>query len=276
MNSEKIKNNTEYWDSLRGKIKSSKGGWIPNEDAYSHGYGILNELVGNISYMQMIVLNATGRLIEKKLADWLEANFLCLSWPDARIWCNQIGALSGTVKTSVSAATVAGVLGADSIMYGGGKPSLQSVSFIQKALEKYKNGRTIEEIISQSKKLNGKPMISGFVRPISGKDERIKPLENVIRKLGIEIGEHLSLAYKLSEYLEENYGEGININGYTSAFLSDQNFTAEEVYRIRALAVASGVTACYVDTKDKPGESFLPLRCDDIQYSGKPPRKLSG
>lgn len=36
----------------------------------------------------------------------------------------------------------------------------------------------------------------------------------------------------------------------------------------------SGVTVCYVEEADKPPESFLPLRCDDIEYQGKPPRKV--
>jgi citrate synthase len=58
-------------------------------------------------------------------------------------------------------------------------------------------------------------------------------------------------------------------NGYMSAFLSDLGYTAEEVYRIFAILVASGVTACYVDTCNKTPDTFLPLRCSDIEYTGK-------
>lgn len=264
----------QNWEQLRGRINSSKGGWIRGDDAYSHGYGILHELVGNISYMQMMVLNATGKMIEKKLADWLEANFMCLSWPDARIWCNQIGALSGSMKTSVVAGTVAGVLGADSIMYGGGKPSLTSVAFIQQALQDFISGDSIKKIISNCKFKANKPIVSGFIRPVSGKDERIEPLRKLLARLDFEVGQHLSLAYQISDYLQIHYGEGINISGFTSAFLSDQGFSPQEVYQIRALSVASGVTACYLDTYNKPGESFLPLHCDDINYNGHQPRNL--
>ena len=61
----------------------------------------------------------------------------------------------------------------------------------------------------------------------------------------------------------------MNINGYMSAFLSDLGYTAEEVYRIFAVLVTSGVTACYVDTRDKTPDAFLPLRCADIEYTGE-------
>ena len=71
-----------------------------------------------------MILIIIGRLVDKRLADWVEAGFLCVSWPDSRIWCNQIGALAGSLKTSPVSATMAGVLAADSRMYGS-KPVLQ-------------------------------------------------------------------------------------------------------------------------------------------------------
>jgi hypothetical protein len=60
----------------------------------------------------------------------------------------------------------------------------------------------------------------------------------------------------------------MNINGYVSAFLSDLGYTDEEIYRIFAVVVNSGITACYVDTRDKAPDTFLPLRCADIEYTG--------
>jgi citrate synthase len=64
----------------------------------------------------------------------------------------------------------------------------------------------------------------------------------------------------------------MNIGGYISAFLSDLGYTDDEVYRIFAELVTSGVTACYVDTRDKAPDTFLPLRCADIEYTGVPAR----
>ncbi len=264
-----------YWDSLRNRIKSKKGGWVVGEGVYSHGYDMMNELVGHKSYMQVLILNVTGRLPEKRVADWFEARHICLSWPDPRIWCNHIGALGGTAGTSPVAATAAGVLAADSHAYGGSQTAVRGMTFIQQVLRAYKQGNSVEEIIAaEIKKYKGKPMIMGYTRPIAKGDERIPAMERVRENLGFEVGEHLTLAFKIEQHMLDKFDEGMNINGYTSAFLSDLGYTGEEVYRISACIVASGVTACYIDAKDKPANSFLPLRCDDVKYVGVADRKI--
>lgn len=225
--------------------------------------------------MQMLVLNATGRMISPELSKWLEGNFIGMSYPDPRVWCNQISALCGTVRTSVSAATVAGSLAADSRAYGGSKTSKQGMLFIQAALTAYKNGQTLESIVGeQNVNRQGKPVITGYARPVNKKDERLIPHEKMRKKLGFEVGEHLSLAFKIGDFLEIEYALGLNIGGYTSAFLSDQDFSPQEVYQIKSIVVSSGATACFIDAANKPAESFLPLRCDDIEYTGHQAREL--
>lgn len=269
-----MKNRTSFWDQRRGKIFSSKGGWKIGKGIFNHGYSMMDDFVGKTSYMQVVMLNATGRLPERNLAEWLEAFFICLSWPDPRIWCNQIGALNGETHTSATAATSAGLLAMDSRAYGAWT-LIEGVNVIQKALEQYRQGVLVEEIVKSAGQLVGaKPAITGYARPIAKGDERVGAMEKVTEQLGFEIGEHLKLAYMIEDYLSINFNESMNINGYVSAFLSDQGFTAEEVYRMSATLVASGVTACYTDTRDKVPNSFLPLRCDDIEYEGKPARAV--
>jgi len=266
--------NIDFWDNRRSKITSSIGGWQGGKDVVSHGHSLIHELLGNISYMQMIILNVTGRLVDKKLAKWFEGNFIGLSYPDSRIWCNQIGALAGTMRTSPVAATVAGILGTDSRAYGGSQTSRIGMEYIQQALNKFKQGASIQEIISQSPHKNKRPVINGFARPVKKKDERIEPYEKMTKKLGFEVGEHLSLAYKIGEHLEKEYGLGMNSGGYTCAFFADQCFNAEEVYQIKAIAASSGIMACFIDNISQPPDSFLPLRCEDVLYIGVAAREL--
>ncbi|MDP2805616.1 MAG: hypothetical protein Q8O24_06695 [Gallionellaceae bacterium] len=259
----------QLWDERRGKIQSKKGGWIIGKGVFNHGYSMMDDLVGKVSYMQVMVLNATGRLPERAVADWFDAIHICLSWPDPRIWCNQIGALGGTARTSVVAATSAGVLAADAKAYGI-KPLIQGVNFIQTALLDFKRGTSVDEIIrNECAKHRGKPNIMGYARPLAKGDERIIAMWRVQKALGLPIGEHLQLAEQIEQSLLKNFDESMNINGYMTAFLSDLGYTADEVYRIFAVLVTSGVTACYVDTRDKAPDTFLPLRCADIEYTGK-------
>ncbi len=262
------------WDERRGKIQSNKGGWVIGKGVFNHGYSMMDDLVGKVSYMQVLILNATGRLPERPVADWFEAIYICMSWPDPRIWCNQIGALGGAMRASVVASTTAGVLAADAKTYGS-KPLLQGVRFIQSALLDFKHGVSVDEIIrNECAKHRGKPKITGYARPLAKGDERVVAMERVQKLLALPAGEHLQLALQIESSLSRNFNESMNINGYGSAFLSDMGYTAEEIYRIFAIVVTSGVTACYVDTRDKAPDAFLPLRCTDVEYTGKSARPV--
>lgn len=276
MSSKPDKPDTEIWDRNRGVVRSSKGGWFAGKGVFNQGYDMMRDLVGQVSYMQLMLMNATGRMPDRKFAAWADAVYICLSWPDPRIWCNQIGALAGTASTSVVSATVAGILSTDSNAYGS-KPIKEGVKFIQaarkKQLEGYSAGQIVEMECSQR---GGKPMFMGYARPLAKGDERIEALERTATDLGYTAGEHLSLAYEIENHLMEHFNEGMNVNGYIAAFLSDLGFTPEEAYRMSACIVASGVTACYCDTKDKAAGTFLPLHCDDIEYQGKEPRVVPG
>ncbi|MEW5755703.1 MAG: hypothetical protein AB1810_05310 [Pseudomonadota bacterium] len=268
------KSDTKYWERRRGKIFNRKGGWKVGQGVYCHGYEIMTDLVGNISYVQMMMLNITGTLPSRKVADCVEAIYVTMSWPEPRIWCNHIGALSGTAKTGVVGATTAGVLAADSTMYGS-RPLLESVTFIKKALEDYQSGKSIQEIVDEQIKLHqGKVQIVGFARPLVRGDERVAAVQKTMAAHNIEIGPHLDLAYKIADHLRNRHGEDININGFSAAFLSDVGLSKEQIYSLAAMCVVSGVTACYLEEYDKPAESFLPLRCEDIDYQGPPPREV--
>jgi citrate synthase len=274
MSSQKTDNAQQYWDRHRNTIHSRKGGWKIGQAVFSHGYSLMDDLVGEASYFQIMMMNVLGYLPEQRVAEWLEASFICMSWPDPRIWCNQIGALAGTTQTKAVAATTAGILAADSTMYGS-RPLLDGVTFIQDVLKRKKAGATAEDILKEEiKKHRGKIKITGYARPIASGDERVIAMERVTRQLGFERGEHLTLAMELDQLLKRGYGESININGYVSAFLSDQGYSAENIYRICALCVMSGVMACFSEEQSKRPFSFLPLRCDDIEYHGKEQRAV--
>jgi hypothetical protein len=267
------KNNISFWNTLRGTINTEKGGWIIGEAVHNHGYSQLDDLVGSASFFQVLLLNVTGKLPKKQLAEWFEALFICLSWPDSRIWCNQIGSLAGTMKASPVAACSAGILASDSRMYGPGT-IVAGVSFITSALQQVGNGTSVTHLLENfAKDCHGKsPLPMGYARPIACGDERITAMEGVSTTLGFERGKHLELAYRIEKIMQDNYGEGINLLGYTVAFLSDQGFSATDQTRLLSSMVHSGVQACYAEAADKPPESFFPLQCNDIDYQGTPPR----
>lgn len=260
-------------NARRGKIISKTGGWFPGKGVFSHGYSMMDDLVGKKSYFQIVVLNATGKMISAEFAHWVEVGYSCLSWPDPRIWCNQIGALAGGARTSAIAATVMGVLATDSRTYGV-YPLKEGVQFIQSALARHQQGISAEQIVADVPARGGKPLIVGYVRPIAKGDERIRAMASIAEGYGFPIGPHLQLALEIERVLQEKYDEGMNVNGYVSAVMADHGFSADEVYQIFTTLVASGVTACYLDTYHQAPDTFLPLRCDDIDYQGVAARSV--
>lgn len=264
-----------FWDAHRNVIRTRKGGaQIGAGRVTSHGYSILDDLVGRASYFQILMLNITGRLPEERLARWVEATFSCLSWPDARIWCNLVSALGGTVRTSPVAAITAGILASDSKLYGPGT-MIGATAFITRALAKRKQGDLIVDIVNEySRRPGTKPIIPGYARPLAYGDERVIAMEKITSELGYGIDDHMAVAYEVQDYLFEHYQEGLNLAGYMMAFLSDRGLTATEIYRLYALCVNNGIHACYAEAYDRTPESFLPMRCDDIEYQGQPYRPV--
>lgn len=267
---------TEFWDARRGTIRSRIGGARIGEGiVFTHGYSILDQLVGKVSFFQGLILNVTGRLPEERLGRWMEATFLCLSWPDPRIWCNGVGTFAGTLQTSPVAAVTAGVLASDAHMYGPYTMFLAAETLEEGGMLNAAGWPT-EAIV---RKLNRWPQrtiptIPGYSRPIAYGDERVPVMDAVATEMGFQRGPHLALAYEISTWLQEQHRESINLAGYMSAFLLDHGLTKDQIYRLYALCVNGGIHACYGEARDNPPESFLPLRCEDIDYQGRPYRPV--
>ncbi|KMT63721.1 hypothetical protein [Catenovulum maritimum] len=266
--------NTEYWDKRNQTIFNSVGHWQGGVDVTIENKSLMTELMGQVTYMQLHILNATGQLVAKNIADWIEVCFMGLSYPDSRIWCNQVAAYAGDTKTSVVAAAASAILAADSRGYGGSHARKMSMAAQLLAFEQYQQGMPLDEIIRQAKFKNGKPIIVGFARPIDRDDERLKPFAEIQQKLEIEQGQYLKFAFLLSDYLKQHFNLSINCGGYASAFLLDQGFSPDDGYKINSFSVVSGAIACFRDQQAQSPNSFLPMKCQDIDYTGPQPREL--
>ncbi|MCP3662283.1 MAG: hypothetical protein GY696_07270 [Gammaproteobacteria bacterium] len=270
---DKAESLVKFWDERRGIIRTRKGGWVLGKGVTSHGYSILDELLGNTSFFQVLILNVTGRLPERRLAEWLEAAFICMSWPDPRLWPNTIGALGGTMQASSIGAVCAGTLASESRIYGPGT-SADAWKFTLDTFKERENGWSVQKIVEKRCSASGKLNMPGYIRPLAQGDERVAAMQGVAEGLGFEVGPHLQLAYEIEAYVYREYEEGMNLAGYIGAFMADQGFEFNEIHRMCSLLVNAGVHACYSEAADRPPESFLPLRCDDIEYKGAAERPV--
>lgn len=257
------------WDRRRGVIRSRKGGWIIGQGVYYGRYSLLDDLVGRASYFQTMFLSVLDELPERRIADWAEAVYQCMSYPDPRIWCNHIGSLSGTARSSAIAGTTAGILASDSNMYGPGVVIKNVYEFVQQGLARKENGDLLPQILKDNVRRRGSRLIiPGFGRPVATGDERIATMERVSKELGLEAGPHLTFAYDVERYLLETQEETLNLTGYAVVVMMDFGWNFLQIQRVSAILVTSGVAACYSEAYENPPESFLPLRCEDIEYRG--------
>lgn len=264
---------SQPWEVRRGRVITHKGGWRVGQGIRVGAYSLLDDLLGHQGFFEVLILETTGRMPEPRLARWLEACFICMSFPDPRIWCNQIGALAGSMRCSPGAAVMAGVLASDSTLYGPGQ-SHPACTFIARALQEHHDGATVAEILARRTTRNGRLRAPGYSRPIASGDDRVEAMLQLGRRLGFPEGEHMQLARRLDAHLRAHGNDALNMLGYIAAFVLDSDLSAEEGYRLFTLSVSAGVHACYSDTADSPAGTFMPWRVDDIEYIGPAPREL--
>jgi len=265
---------TAVWEARRNRIRTRKGGWRIGQGISVHGYSLLGDLVGNHGFFEVLHLEVTGRLPDPLLAQWMEASFLCLAFPDPRIWCNQIGALAGSARTPPTIGISAGVMASDSTLYGPGTTAAAH-DFLAAAKSAIDAGEPLEAFIARCTRPGGRVRAPGFSRPIAQGDDRVAVLRELGHELGFRDGAFLQLAARIDALLCARGDAGINMLGYLAAFLFDHgDMTLPDAERIYALAVNAGVHACYTEANTEPAGAFLPLSCEDLEYCGHPARAI--
>lgn len=266
-------NASRFWEERHGRIVTRKGGWRIGQGIRVDAYSLLDELLGQHTFFELLILEVTGRLPEPAMARWLEACFMCMSFPDPRLWCNQIGSLGGSMRCTPGAAINAGVMASDSTIYGPGQAHL-AYQFMIDAFQETRAGATPAEIFARRTTRNGRLRAPGYSRPIASGDDRVEALWRYGTTLGLPEGEHMQLARQLDAYLRANGDDALNMLGYVAAFVADSDYSVDEVYRLFTLSVNAGVHACYSEAADAPPGAFLPWRVDDVEYIGAAPRNI--
>lgn len=267
-------NDTTFWDQRRSRIRTRKGGWRIGGGISVHGHSLLEDLVGRRSFFEVLYLEVTGKLPDPRLARWIEASFLCLAFPDPRIWCNQIGALAGSVRLTPTVGISAGVMASESTLYGPGS-TRPAHDFLVSAQAARMSGTSLEAFIASRTRPGGRVRAPGFTRPIAQGDDRVPALAGLAVELGFVNGTYLGLALEIDALLAPHGDAGLNMLGYLAAFLLDHgDMQIADGECLYALAVNAGVHACYAEAASAPAGGFLPLSCADVQYRGAPARPL--
>lgn len=247
------------------------GAWFPGEKVIFRDHDLFKEL-NEKSWLELMLFGITNKKFsETQMALFNAMWVICTSYPDPRIWNNRITALAGTARSTCSLAISAATAVSEATIYGR-RPDIRAIDFFVKTQIKLDNGENLNEIVTNEIKMYRG--IAGYGRPVINSDERIKPLKNKVADLGFSQGRYFQLAFNVENTLNASpWPLVMNVGALLAALSADQGLTPREHYAFMTLCFSAGMFPCFIDAENKPEGSFFPLRCDIIEYEGKPKRK---
>ena len=243
------------------------GASFPGERVVVRGKDLFSEL-NHFTWLKLLLYMITGREFNSKELEILDKIWmLTISYPDPRVWNNRVAALAGTVRSTGSLGVSAGSAVTEAKVYGG-QATTAAFDFILRCAKKLDQGYVLKDLLQEELRLNR--AIYGYGRPIVNRDERIKPIQDIIEKNGYGDGRYVRLAYQVEQILQQGrWRYKLNIAGLAAAIAADMGFSDREYYLWLINGYNAGITACFADAIDKKEGALFPLRCERITYEGK-------
>ena len=264
-------NNNEKLLQAEDKWVTALGAFFPGERVVFRGKDIFKDFKDG-SWIRLVALGVTGREFSVEQIKMLERILILSSnYPDPRLWNNRIAALAGTVRSTV----ILGISGAMAVSEArtyGHRANIAAFDFITRAKKMLDEGKSVDEIVKIELKENRGA--AGYGRPLTNVDERIVPVLEMARELGLGDGPHTRLAFDVDEFLAKGrWRFRMNIAGLTAALCADLDISAKDFIYLTVPNFLAGIVTCYVDACEHPEGTFFPLRCETLSYQGSAPRR---
>jgi len=262
MNIQELIESEHSWTTTMGKA-------FPNERVVFRGKDLHRDLKHH-SWFEVFLYGITGRFFTGKQLKMLNYIWVSTSYPDPRIWNNRVAALAGTARSTGPLALSAAIAVSEADVYGG-RPFKKGILFFIQALQVTKNGKSLEDfidaILSDGKKIYcyGRAMVKG--------DERVPHMLQFIKELNMDQGPCVRLAIEVERLLQEKKNISMNISALYCSLAVDMGLNPDEFYMFMSLVFVAGMPPCYIEASQKPAGAFFPIRCDNLIYEGKKPRR---
>ncbi len=215
-------------ETLKGMLKPKNLGWrssitqVETNRLTTRGLS-QEDLIGNISFPEMVYLLLRGELPSKKHAKMFEAVMVAFCDHGVTPPSTQSARLMASAGSPVNACIAGGILAFGENHAGAIENSMKIFQDGVKLTETYQRSPVetakflIEEQLKRGKK------IPGFGHRYHTEDPRARKLLNVAEQYKCN-GNHLDLAIEMEKILFHEKGIKLNIDGANAAILSDLGF----------------------------------------------------
>jgi hypothetical protein len=266
-------NGPELLSQSVGRVVTRMGACFVGSHAVFRGKDIHVDLL-DAGWFDLFVYGITGRRFSPAELRLLEAIFVYTSYPDPRIWNNRVAALAGTARSTGNLGLAAALAVTEAGIYGQG-PCLRACDFIIRTRAAVVAGADLGTWVRRE--LDERRGLGGYGRPLSASDERIEPVMDLARSLGLADGPHVKLAFEIDEYLSAHrLRMRINYAAVVGALTADMGFSAWDNYFYLFPVFLAGMVPCYLEAKERPEGTLFPLPCRGVEYRGVPKRRWKG
>ena len=254
-----------HWKSAITKVEPNK--------LSVRGYK-LDELMGKVSYAQMVYLLFKGEMPSQNVGKMIET-ILVSSVDHGTTPPSVLSALTvASTGAPLNAAVAAGILSI-SKFHGGAIEDCMRI--LQQGMEVVNTeNKTMEEAAKQiiSEYRSVKKRLSGFGHRVHTNDPRTPKLFGIAQELGIA-GDYVQLAQTFVAVLKESTGKHLplNVDGAIAALLCEMDFDPVLANAFFMIARVPGLVAHIYEekTRQKPMRKIHPT---DVEYDGPEDREL--
>jgi len=254
-----------HWKSAITKVEPNK--------LTVRGYK-LDELMGKVSYAQMVYLLFKGEMPSENIGKMIET-ILVSSVDHGTTPPSVLSALTvASTGAPLNAAVAAGILSI-SKFHGGAIEDCMQILKQGMALVK-EDGKPMEEAAKQviSEFRSAKKRLSGFGHRVHTNDPRTPKLFGIAEELGVA-GDYVKLALTFVDVLKETTGKHLplNVDGAIAALLCEMDFDPILANAFFMIARVPGLVAHIYEekTRMKPMRKIHPT---DVEYDGPEEREL--
>lgn len=252
-----------------GTLSSRMGAFYAGSHTIFRNKNLHTEL-NQLDWFSLYLYSITGRFFTANETQLLQAIWSYTSYPDVRLWNNRVAALSCNNRSTATLGLSAALAVSEAKIYGRGIDK-RAITFLIETLKQLNNNIPLEQCIRDE--LKAKRSIAGFGRPILNGDERNEHILRLAKKINLDQGQYLQLAFDIEKALiNGRWRMKMNYAAVVAALAADLGFSAQEYYLFMFPTFLAGMTPCLIEADEQQENSLYKLSSANITYQGKPYR----